>query len=153
MSGAGASRDDCAGIRELLAAALANELPAGRVDAVRDHLERCEACRRYRAFEVAFDGALARGLTREEADPALSDRIRDALRREDAREAASSWGRDGAAFRILAAVAATLFVAVVSYGVARRAGAPAAAISPAHPAVEQVRTGVLVCAACERGGS
>jgi len=153
MSGGGPGRSVCAGIRELLAAALANEIPAGRADAVRDHLERCEACRRHRDFEIAFDGALTRGLKREEVDPALSDRIRDALRREDARVEAGSWGRTGPAFKVLAAVAATLFVAVVSYGVARRAGAPAAPIAPAHPAFEQVRTGVLVCASCERGGA
>jgi len=143
---------DCPEVQSSLHAFLANEIPADRSAEVQGHLDRCEECRGYRSFEEEFNSLLARGITRDAADPSLAVRIHEALRGEDGSPAARAGGAAHLPWHFWASVAALVLAVVVPSLMSRRGDAPAPPAAPQVVPAEQILTGTLVCSGCERHG-
>lgn len=107
-------------------ALLDGELSSADAAAVEAHLHGCSSCSRFRTQRLALRSAIAAGVTRRTASPALRERVRDAVRREAVRGQPRGRTVIRPAWTWLAAAATVALVAVGSWQLGAAHGAAGA---------------------------
>jgi len=152
MSEKESNAGECGRIRSMLAAFLADELPAGDSRQVQEHLDACPPCERFRRFECAFDGALKRSVGAVPAPASLIlklQRSMDAESTSPASPARPERARQWGGWRQWALAAGIVVALLAPFSVGYEIG-----LFAPRALQEQTRVvrGTLVCSACEKLG-
>jgi len=139
----------CDRVRSMLAAFLADELPAGDSRQVQEHLDACPPCERFRRFECAFDGALRRSVGAVPAPASLILNLERAIDAEETSTRAPERARPSGGWRQWALAAGIVVALLAPFSVGYELG-----LFAPRGLQEETRVvrGTLVCSACEKMG-